>query len=113
MFLGSKSIGAVDVDLTVAYLNVGQRESGRSSGALAAVSASQEFKNHFGYIAEWAHQTEDAELPRGGYALAAITYRINNATRFDAGARFGLTHAAPDVGVTTGLSVSTPAHLKR
>lgn len=111
-FLGSKKIGDADVDVTVAYLNVGDRDAGRSSGALAAVSVEQEFKNKIGYLAEWSHQTEDAELPRGGYALGAITYRLSEAARLDAAARFGLTKAAPNISVTAGLSVSAPLHVR-
>ena len=111
-FLASKKVGDVDLDVNVAYLNVGQRQSGRASGAFAAISASGEFRNKLGYIAEWSHQTEDAELPRGGYALGALTYRLTEAARFDVAARLGLTTDAPHFSVTAGLSVSRPLHLK-
>jgi len=111
--LATKKIGQIDVDANVAYLNVGRRESGRTSGAFAAVSASQEFTNNLGYILEWSHQTEDAQLPRGGYALAAITYRLSEAARLDVATRVGLTRDAPDVSVTAGVAVSAPLHIKQ
>jgi hypothetical protein len=72
----TRKIGETDLDANVAYLNVGRDEGDRAAGALAAVSASREFKNNVGYVAEASWQNEDDELPSGSYALGALTYKV-------------------------------------
>jgi hypothetical protein len=104
----SKQVHHVDVDIDGAYLNVGRAAGGRVSGTMMAVSASREFTNKLGYVAEVSYQTQDADGPRGAHALAAVTYRLSERMRLDAGTRAGLTADAPRFSVTGGISVGLP-----
>ncbi|HEY0083688.1 MAG TPA: transporter [Pyrinomonadaceae bacterium] len=106
VFLLSKKVGQVDFDFNAAYLNHGREAGeGRESGGQAALSFSREFENNFGFEGELSGQSLDEAQPRGVYALTALTYQVNRRLRFDSGLRFGLTPAAPRVGVFAGLSV--------
>ena len=102
----SKKFGQTDMDLNVAYLNVGREESGRrASGGQAAVAFSREFENDFGVVGELSGQSLDDVQPRGVYALGALTYKVSGRLRLDAGARFGLNPEAPRFGLFAGMSV--------
>ncbi len=112
--LMSKKVGKTDVDFNAAYLNVG-REFGdrRASGGQAALSVSREFENDFGVVGELAGQSEDDSLPKGIFALGAMTYKVNKRLQFDAGLRFGLNPGAPRIGVFTGFTVGIGKPFKK
>jgi len=102
----SKKFGKTDVNLNVAYLNVGREfGDGRASGGQAALAVTHDFENNFGVIGEISGQSEDDVQPKGVYALGALTYKVNKRLRFDTGARFGLNPSAPRVGVFAGFTV--------
>jgi hypothetical protein len=106
VFLLSKKVGAVDLDFNAAYLNFGREDGeGRESGGQAAFSFSRGFENNFGLVGELSGQSLDEAQPRGIYALTALTYRVNRRLQLDGGLRFGLTPAAPRVGVFAGMTV--------
>ncbi len=110
----SKKVGETDIDFDVAYLNVGREENDRrASGGQAALSFTREFKNNFGLIGELSGQSEDDVLPRGIFALGAVTYKFNNRVQFDAGMRFGLNKEAPRVGVFAGITVGVADFFKK
>ncbi len=110
----SKKFGETDMDLNVAYLNVGREDSGRrASGGQAALAFSREFENHYGFEAEVSGQSLDDAQPRGVYALGALTYKVNRRLRLDGGARFGLNPEAPRVGVFAGMSVGVADFFKK
>jgi len=102
----SKKFGQTDMDLNVAYLNVGREDGGRrASGGQAAVAFSREFENDFGVVGELSGQSLDDVQPRGVYALGALTYKVSGRLRLDAGARLGLNPEAPRFGLFAGMSV--------
>jgi hypothetical protein len=106
VLLLSKKFGAVDMDLNGGYLIVGrENESGWVTGGQGALSFSGEFENGFGLESELSGQTKDDILPKGLYALGAITYKVNRRFRLDGGMRFGLTEESPRVGVFAGMTV--------
>jgi hypothetical protein len=110
----SKKVGETDIDFNVAYLNVGREENDRrASGGQAALSFTREFKNNFGLIGEIAGQSEDDVLPRGIFALGAVTYKFNKHMQFDAGMRFGLKRQALRVGVFAGITVGVADFFKK
>lgn len=103
----SKKLGEkTDLDINVAYLNIGREDSERrADGGLGAVSVSHEFKNKFGFEAELSGTSLDDAQPKGAYALGALTYKFNKRLRFDTGTRFGLSNEAPRVGFFAGFTV--------
>lgn len=110
----SKKVGETDIDFNVAYLNVGREENDRrASGGQAAVSFTREIKNNFGFIGELAGQSEDDVLPRGIFALGALTYKFSERVQFDAGMRFGLNKEAPRAGVFAGITVGVADLFKK
>ncbi|HEX8115924.1 MAG TPA: transporter [Pyrinomonadaceae bacterium] len=110
----SKKFGETDMDLNVAYLNVGREEGGRrASGGQLALAFSREFENDFGFEAELSGQSLDDAQPRGVYALGALTYKVNRRLRLDGGVRFGLNPEAPRVGVFAGMSVGVADFFKK
>ncbi|MBA2620551.1 MAG: transporter [Acidobacteria bacterium] len=111
----SKKLGEnTDLDVNVAYLNVGREDSERrASGGLAAVSVSHEFENKFGFEAELSGNSLDDVQPKGVYALGALTYKVNKRLRFDAGVRFGLSNEAPRVGFFAGFTVGVADLFKK
>lgn len=113
--LASKKLDEnTDLDVNVAYLNVG-REDGdrRADGGLAAVSVSHEFENKFGFEAELSGNSLDDVQPRGVYALGALTYKVNKRLRFDTGMRFGLSNEAPRVGFFAGFTAAVADLFKK
>jgi hypothetical protein len=113
--LVSKKVGETDIDFNVAYLNVGREDDNRrrASGGQAALAFTRKLKNDFGVIGEIAGQTEDDALPRGVFALGAVTYQFNKRAQFDAGMRFGLNRQAPRVGVFAGFTFGVADFFKR
>ena len=111
----SKKLGEnTDLDVNVAYLNVGREDSRRrADGGLAAVSLSHEFENKFGFEAELSGLSLDDVQPKGVYALGAVTYKFNKRLRFDTGMRFGLSGEAPRVGIFAGFTVGVADLFKR
>ncbi len=103
----SKKLGEnTDLDINVAYLNIGREDSERrADGGLAAISLSHEFENKFGFEAEISGNSLDDVQPKGVYALGALTYKVNKRLRFDTGMRFGLSNEAPRVGFFAGFTV--------
>lgn len=58
--------GETDMDLNVAYLNVGREDSRRrASEGQAALAFSREFENNFGFEGEVSGQSLDDVQPRG------------------------------------------------
>jgi hypothetical protein len=80
-------------------------------GGMSAVSASGAFTRKLGYVVEVSDQAQDADIPRGAYALAAVTYRLSDRMRLDAGARAGLRSDVPRFSVVGGISVGLPVGL--
>ncbi len=110
----SKKVDATDIDFNAAYLNVGREENDRrASGGQAALSFTREFKNRFGLIGEIEGQSEDDVLPRGVFALGALTRKLGERVQFDAGMRFGLNRAAPRFGVFAGITVGVADLFKK
>jgi hypothetical protein len=108
LLLLSRKFGQTDMDLNVAYLNVGREDSDRrASGGQGAISLAYEFKNNFGVEAELAGQSLDDVQARGLFALGALTYKVNKRFRLDGGLRFGLNPEAPRVGVFGGIVIGT------
>jgi hypothetical protein len=106
LLLLSRKFGQLDMDLNVAYLNVGREDSARrASGGQGAISFAYEFKNNFGVEGELSGQNLDDVQPRGLFALGALTYKMNKRLRLDGGIRFGLNPEAPRVGVFGGVVV--------
>jgi len=106
VFLLSKKVGHFDLDFNGAYLNHGREDGeGRESGGQAAFAFSREFENNFGFAGEFSGQSLDEAQPRGVYALAAATYKVNRRLQLDGGARFGLTPDAPRAGVFAGMTI--------
>ncbi len=111
----SKQIGEnTDLDINVAYLNVGREDSERrADGGLAAISLSHEFENKFGFETELSGLSLDDVQPKGVYALGALTYKVNKRLRFDTGMRFGLSGEAPCVGFFAGFTVGVANLFKK
>jgi hypothetical protein len=106
LFLLSKQVGEFDLDFNGAYLNHGREDgAGRASGGQGAFSFSREFENNFGLTGEISGQSLDDEQPRGLYALAALTRKVNRRLQLDGGLRFGLTPGAPRVGLFAGMTL--------
>jgi hypothetical protein len=106
MLLLSRKFGSTDMDINVAYLNVGREDSNRrASGGQGAISFGYEFKNNFGLEGELSGQSVDDVQPRGLFALGALTYKVNKRFQLDGGMRFGLNPDAPRVGVFGGVVV--------
>ena len=102
----SRKLGEVDMDLNGAVLFVGREgESGWVTGGQGALAFSGEFENGFGLQGELSGQTKDDVQPKGLFALAAMTYKVNRRLIFDTGARFGLNSGAPRFGLFAGLTV--------
>lgn len=111
----SKKLGEnTDLDINVAYLNVGREDSDRrADGGLAAVSVAHEFENKFGFEAELSGNSLDDVQPKGIYALGALTYKVNKRLRFDSGMRFGLSNEAPRAGFFAGFTVGVANLFKK
>lgn len=106
MLLLSRKFGNTDMDINVAYLNVGREDSARrASGGQGAISFAYEFENKVGIEGELSGQSLDDVQPRGLFALGALTYKLNKRFRLDGGMRFGLNPEAPRVGVFGGVVV--------
>jgi len=106
MLLLSRRFGKTDMDINVAYLNVGREDSARrASGGQGAVSFAYELKKKLGVEWELSGQNLDDVQPRGLFALGALTYKVNKRFQLDGGMRFGLNPEATRVGVFGGIVV--------
>jgi hypothetical protein len=106
LLLLSRKFGNTDMDINIAYLNVGREDSARRAvGGQGAVSFAYEFKNNLGIEGELSGQSLDDVQPRGLFALGALTYKVNRRFRLDGGMRFGLNPEAPRVGVFAGVVI--------
>jgi hypothetical protein len=106
LLLLSKKFGKTEMDLNLAYLNVGREDSSRrASGGQGAVSFAYEFENKLGIEGELSGQSLDDVQPRGLFALGALTYKVTRRFQLDGGMRFGLNPEAPRVGVFGGVVV--------
>jgi hypothetical protein len=106
MLLLSRKFGKTDMDINIAYLNVGREDSSRrASGGQGALSFAYEFKNNLGLEWELSGQSVDDVQPRGLFALGALTYKVSKRFRLDGGMRFGLNPEAPRVGIFAGVTV--------
>lgn len=114
MALLSRKFGQTEMDINVAYLNVGRETSARrASGGQGAIAFAYEFKNNFGVEGELSGQSVDDVQPRGVYALGALTYKVNRRFVLDGGMRFGLNPDAPRVGVFAGMTVGVASLYKK
>jgi hypothetical protein len=111
----SKKLGEkTDLDVNVAYLNVGRDDSPRrADGGLAAVSVSREFENKFGFELKLSGLSVDEPQSKGIYALGAVNYKFNKRLRFDTGMRFGLSGEAPRAGFFAGFTFGAANLFKR
>jgi hypothetical protein len=106
VLLLSKKFGKTDMDINIAYLNVGREDNARrASGGQGAISFSREFENNLGIEGELSGQSLEDAQPRGVFALGALTYKVSKRFRLDGGMRFGLNPEAPRVGVFAGMTV--------
>jgi hypothetical protein len=104
--LVSRKFGGTDVDFNAAYLLVGREGAGGwLHGGQGALDLSRDIGERYGFEAEVSGQSVDESLPRGVFALGALHYRANRRLALDAGARVGLTHDAPRVGLFAGATV--------
>lgn len=110
----SKSFGRTSVDLNTAVLFVGrERASGWTTGGLAALAVSHDFRRGLGITGEVSWQSKDFGQPTGVFGLAAVTYRVSPRLVFDWGARVGLSPDAPRVGVFVGFTAALGNPFKR
>lgn len=101
-----KKFGKTELEINAAYLNVGREDSSRrADGGQLAIALFKEFKNNFGLDFELSGQSVDDVLPRGTYALGALTYKFNKRLRVDTGMRFGLDREAPRFGIFAGFTL--------
>jgi hypothetical protein len=114
-FLLSKKFGEnTDLDFNGAFLVNGREgASGWDHGGLGALSVSREFENDWGVEGELAGTSLDDVLPRGLYALGAVTRKVGKRARLDWGARFGLNPAAPRVGLFGGVTFGAGGYKKQ
>ena len=104
VLLINDQLGAFDLSVNAAYLNVGRKDSDRrADGGLFSVALSYKFENNFGLVGELAGQSLEFTLPRGVYPFGGVTYQVNRRLRFDAGLRFGIGAQAPRVSVVAGF----------
>jgi hypothetical protein len=103
----SKKFGQkTDLDFNGAFLVNGREgEPGWEHGGLGAFSVSRELDNDWGVEGEFVGTSLDDVVPRGLYALGAVTRKIGRRARLDWGARFGLDPAAPRFGLFAGMTV--------
>ena len=102
----SKNIGKTTVDFNVSYLLDGRTSrSGDASSILGALAASHNITEHWGIQGEISGFARVDEQPGSLLLLAAVTYQVNRRLVLDGGARTGLTHDAPRVGVFAGMTV--------
>jgi hypothetical protein len=102
----SKKWGRSELDVNLAYLNVGREDSvRRASGGQGAIAFAYQFKNNFGLEAELSGQSLDYQQTRGVYAAGVITYEVNKRCRVDGGVRFGLNPSAPRFGIFAGVTI--------
>jgi hypothetical protein len=105
-FLLSKKFGQkTDLDFNGAFLVNGREgQRGWDHGGQGALAISRELENDWGVEGELAGTSLDDVLPRGVYALGALTRKLGQRARLDWGARFGLNPSAPRFGLFGGVT---------
>jgi len=104
--LVSKNIGKTTVDFNFSYLLAGRTsDKGHASSGQAALAASHNLNKRWGIQSEISGFSRNDEQPGSLFLLAAVTYQVNRRLVFDSGARAGLTHDAPGIGVFVGMTV--------
>jgi hypothetical protein len=111
----SKKFGQkTDLDFNGAFLVNGREgEPGRDHGGLGALSISRELDDDWGLEGELSATSLDDVVPRGLYALGAVTRRLGQRARLDWSARFGLNPAAPRFGLFGGVTFGVGGHEER
>ena len=110
----SKKFGETDLDFNGALLVNGREgASGWDHGGLGALAVSHEFENDWGVEGELAGASLDDVVPRGLYALGAVTRKLGRRARLDWGARFGLNPSAPRFGVFGGVTFGVGGYKKQ
>jgi len=104
--LVSKNIGKTTVDFNLSYLLAGRTStSGHASSAQSALAASRNISRRWGIQGEISGFGRNDQQPGSLFLLAAVTWQVNRRLVLDSGARTGLTHDAPEVGVFAGMTV--------
>jgi hypothetical protein len=102
----SKNIGKVTVDFNFSSLLAGRTSNnGHATSAQLALAASRVLTKRWGIQGEISGFGRNDEQPGALFLLAAATYQVNRRLVLDGGARTGLSHDAPAVGVFAGLTV--------
>ena len=102
----SKNIGKTTFDFNLSYLLAGRTSGkGHASSAQAALAASRNITKRWGIQGEISGFGRNDEQPGSLVLLAAMTWQVNRRLVLDGGARAGLTHDAPGVGVFAGMTV--------
>jgi hypothetical protein len=104
LWLLSQKAGAVDIDFNAAWLNVARVDSNRrADGGQAAISVTYELGQKYGVEGELSGQSVAGAQQRGVYALGAVTRKMGERLRLDAGVRCGFGREAPRFGVFAGF----------
>jgi len=102
----SKSIGKTTIDFNASWLLAGRTsDRGHASSGQAALAVSHDLTRRLGIQGEISGMGRNDEQPGSLSLLAAVTYKLNQRLVLDGGARGGLTHDAPAVGVFAGMTV--------
>jgi hypothetical protein len=112
--LVSKDIGKTTIDFNGSYLLAGRTStSGYASSVVAALAASHNITKRLGIQGEISGVARVDEQPGALLLLAAATWQVNRRLVLDGGARTGLTHDAPRVGIFAGLTVGIADFYRR
>ncbi|MGI8467453.1 MAG: transporter [Pyrinomonadaceae bacterium] len=104
--LVSKKVGQTTVDFNAIYLLAGRTNgNGFASSGQAALAVSQNVTKRFGVQGEISGSSRNDMQTGAMFGLGVVTYQLNRRVAFDSGLRFGLTSAAPRVGVVAGITV--------
>lgn len=102
----SKSVGKTTIDFNVGYLLAGRTSTnGHASSGQSALAVSRNVTTRWGIQGEISGSGRNDEQPGSLFLLAAVTWQVNHRLVLDGGARTGLTHDAPGVGVFAGMTV--------
>lgn len=107
-FIGlvSKKVGQTTVDFNAIYLLAGRTSrNGFASSGQAALAASRNLSKRFGIQGEISGISRNDEQFGAMFGLGVVTYQLNRRVVFDGGLRFGLTSAAPRVGIVAGITI--------
>lgn len=112
--LVSKKIGQTTIDFNAIYLLAGRTSgTGYASSGQAALAISQNLTRRFGVQGEISGFSRNDMQSGAMFGLGVATYQLNRRMVFDGGLRFGLTSAAPRVGLVAGVTVGVADLYKR